>query len=68
MPYLESAGLTQRQSKCIFGASTIEYSGHVIDADGLHPYIEKVQAILNAPQAEIYHGVDILPGFAELLH
>ena len=39
MTHLESAGITLRQSKCVFGASTIMYLGHVIDADGLHPSV-----------------------------
>ena len=42
MAHLETAGLTLRQSKCVFGALSIEYLGHVIDSDGLHPSIEKV--------------------------
>ena len=50
MARLETAGLTLRQSKCVFGASSIEYLGHVIDSDGLHPSIEKVRAIQNAPE------------------
>lgn len=50
MTRLESAGLTLRQSKCVFGASSIEYLGHVINADGLQPSVEKVRAIQNAPE------------------
>ena len=50
MTRLESAGLTLRQSKCVFGASNIEYLGHVINANGLHPSLEKVRAIQNAPE------------------
>ena len=50
MSQLKLAGLTLRQSKCVFGASSIEYLGHVIDADGLHPSPEKVRAIINAPE------------------
>ena len=50
MSRLKLAGLTLRQSKCVFGASSIEYLGHVIDADGLHPSPEKVRAITNAPE------------------
>lgn len=50
MARLESAGLTLRQSKCVFAVPSIEYLGHVIDADGLHPSSEKVRAIKDAPE------------------
>ena len=45
MARLESAGLTLKKSKCLFGLSSIEYLGHIIDADGLHPSSNKVRAI-----------------------
>ena len=47
---LESAGLTLKKSKCIFTATSVEYLGHVIDKNGLHPSPSKVQAIKQAPQ------------------
>ena len=37
MARLLSAGLTVRKSKCVFVTSSIEYLGHMIDAEGLHP-------------------------------
>ena len=46
---LESAGLTLKKSKCTFRASSVEYLGHVIDAQGLHPAISKIKAISQAP-------------------
>ena len=45
---LESAGLTLKKSKCVFGLDSIEYLGHVIDKNGLHPSPEKVKAIAEA--------------------
>ena len=45
---LESAGLQLNKSKCYFLRSKIEYLGHIIDADGLHPIEEKVKAIEEA--------------------
>ena len=46
---LESAGLTLKKSKCTFRASSVEYLGHVIDAQGLHPATSKIKAISQAP-------------------
>ena len=46
---LEKAGLTLKKSKCVFAVPSIEYLGHVIDAQGLHPSPSKTEAIRNAP-------------------
>ena len=46
---LESAGLTLKKSKCTFRASSAEYLGHVINAQGLHPVTSKIKAISQAP-------------------
>ena len=46
---LASAGLTLKKSKCIFTANSVEYLGHVIDKNVLHPSQSKVQAIKQAP-------------------
>ena len=50
MARLKSAGLTLKKSKCLFGLSSIEYLGHIIDADGLHPSSNEVRAIKDAPE------------------
>ena len=42
---LELAGLTLKELKCVFTAESVEYLGHVIDKNGLHPSPSKVQAI-----------------------
>ena len=47
---LESAGLTLKQSKCIFATPSVEYLGHIIDASGLHPSSDKLRAIREAPE------------------
>ena len=46
---LENAGLRLNKSKCFFLRSRIEYLGHIIDGDGLHPTDEKVTALKEAP-------------------
>ena len=47
---LESAGLTLKRSKCVFMTHSVEYLGHVIDKDGLHPSETKIRAIKEAPE------------------
>ena len=42
---LSDAGLRLKREKCVFLASSVQYLGYVIDAEGLHPMPEKVKAI-----------------------
>ena len=46
---LEKAGVRLSQEKCEFRLSELRYLGHRIDATGIHPTSEKVQAIKKAP-------------------
>ena len=46
---LEKAGLRLNKAKCSFLMTRIEYLGHIIDAEGLHPTNEKVAALKEAP-------------------
>ena len=46
---LEFVGLKLNKEKCVFMAPSIEYLGHQIDKDGLHPTDEKVTCIKQAP-------------------
>ena len=46
---LKKAGLRLQKKKCVFMASEVNYLGHRIDAEGLHPLSEKVRAIQEAP-------------------
>ena len=46
---LEKAGERLRQEKCEFRLPELKYLGHRIDATGIHPTSEKVQAIKEAP-------------------
>lgn len=46
---LQECGLRVKKSKCEFGKKEIEYLGHVLDSQGLHPSPEKVKAIKEAP-------------------
>ena len=47
--HLERAGLRVHRDKCKFMVDSIMYLGHQIDADGLHPLSDKVQAVKDAP-------------------
>ncbi|KAL2081888.1 hypothetical protein ACEWY4_021706 [Coilia grayii] len=46
---LEEFGLRLQKEKCEFFKDSLEYLGHVIDAQGLHKSPEKVRAIVEAP-------------------
>ena len=65
MDRLKSAGVTLKQPKCIFLAPSVEYLGHIIDKDGLHPAPEKVRAIQDAPEP---HNLSELKSFLGLIN
>ena len=46
---LQDHGLRLQKNKCEFMKDRVEYLGHVIDKDGIHPLPSKVQAITEAP-------------------
>ena len=46
---LEKYGVVVNQSKCEFRTSSVEYMGHRIDEDGIHPLKDKIAAIIDAP-------------------
>ena len=43
------SGLRARKSKCLFMAPSVSYLGYKIDAEGLHPLPDKLQAVKAAP-------------------
>ena len=47
---LATAGLKLNKAKCAFLLPKVEYLGHLIDGNGIHPTKEKVKAIQEAPQ------------------
>ncbi|XP_060786568.1 LOW QUALITY PROTEIN: uncharacterized protein K02A2.6-like [Neoarius graeffei] len=47
---LKEAGLRLHRGKCAFLRNEVEYLGHIINAEGLHPVQSKVTAIEDAPQ------------------
>lgn len=48
MERLKTHGIT----KCVFicMANSVEFLGHRIDAEGLHPLESKIEAMVNVPQ------------------
>lgn len=46
---LKEAGLRLHRRKCAFLQDEVEYLGHKVDAEGLHPVESKVRAIEEAP-------------------
>ena len=46
---LERAGLRAQKSKCQFMKASVTFLGHRVDADGIHPLPEKVEAVVKAP-------------------
>ena len=38
-----------RKSKCVFMANSVEFLGHRIDAEGLHPLESKIEAMVKVP-------------------
>ena len=61
---LETAGVRLKKSKCLLMAPEVEYLGHKISSEGLHPTPEKIKAIREAPKPQ---SVTELKSFLGLL-
>ena len=57
---MREAGLRLRRDKCMFLAPSVIYLGHRIDAQGLHPVADKLQAITEVPSP---HNVSELKSY-----
>ena len=49
---LKQHGLVLQPNKCVFMQESVEYLGHIVDAQGLHATPEKLQTIEEAPAPE----------------
>ena len=47
---LKTAGFHLKREKCKFFQSQVQYLGHIIDKEGIHPVPEKIQAIVDMPK------------------
>ena len=61
---LEEAGKKLHPDKCKYLKSSIEYLGHQIDHQGLHPTESKIKAIVKAPDLK---NTDELHSFISLV-
>ena len=60
---LPRAGIRLKRSKCAFLLPSVEYLGHIISTEGLHPTAEKVKAILEAPVPQNVQQLRAFLGF-----
>ncbi|GFV68590.1 retrovirus-related Pol polyprotein from transposon 297 [Trichonephila clavipes] len=51
---LSSYGLKLNISKCVFGVTELIFLGHLITPDGIKPFPDKVQAVLDYKQPETF--------------
>ena len=49
LSHLEKYGIRVKRAKCMFMRDKLEYLGHLIDREGLHPTEEKVTAVAPSP-------------------
>ena len=65
MNRLQESGIHLRAEKCEIAKEKVEYLGHMIDANGIHPLEDKVRAIHEAP---IPQDITQLRAFVGLLN
>ena len=64
---LQEAGLRLKRTKCVFMSEEVIFLGHKVDATGLHPVHEKVEAIREAPSPSNVTRVEGISGTVKLL-
>ena len=57
--------LQEHMNKCCFLQSSIDYLGHRIDAEGVHPTKSKVEALLDAPAPTYVAELQAFLGFVQ---
>ena len=65
---LRENGLVVRPDKCIFGTSSIDFLGHVIDESGIQPSASKVDAIRRFPTPCTVKEVQKFVGMINFYH
>ena len=59
---MKDVGLTLNREKCKFRQSQVEFLGHILDQNGVHPTQERVAAIRKLQEPTDMHGVRQLNG------
>ena len=65
---LRHYGIIINPQKCVFGAPSIEFLGHLVDSDGIHPLPAKVQAIVAFPQPKSRRQLRTFLGLVNFYH
>jgi hypothetical protein len=65
---LDEFNLKLNKEKCKFFKPSLEFCGHIIDANGLHQAPNKIRAIKNAPRPENVSQLRSLIGFINYYH
>ena len=69
---LKTHGITVRKSECVFMANSVEFLGHRIDAEGLHPLESKIETMVKVPQprnvAELKSFLGMVNYYSKFLH
>ncbi|UYV67434.1 K02A2.6-like [Cordylochernes scorpioides] len=60
---IQKAGLSLNHKKCLFGSRRIKILGHLVDANGIHPDPDKVEAVSKFPRPR---NISELRGFLGL--
>lgn len=68
MSLLSKNGIKVNIEKCSFLQESVKYLGHKIDADGIHPTVEKVEAILKAPNPSCVKELRAMLGLIQYYH
>jgi transposase InsO family protein len=62
---LSQSGLKLNKDKCKMGQTSVEFVGHILSADGVHPHPEKLLAISKYPEPKSFSDVRSFLGLAE---
>ena len=69
---LHEARLCLRKDKCVFMVPSVVYLGHQINAQGLHPVVDKVKALQEVPKtqnvSELKSYFGLLTYYSRFLH
>ena len=65
---LKEYGIIINPTKCVFGASSLHFLGHLVDRQGIRPLEEKVKVIQDFPQPVTKHDLRKFLGIINFYH